>query len=304
MQKLNPVFRRELVTALRSWRTFIAVGTYVLALLLITAFLLFTTIRLDFITGFNPSSAIFIYNFLSGVQFGLILLLVPAITAGQINGERERQTLDLMLVTKMSTFTIVVGKLLSSLMLVLLMITASVPVFGLFVYFGAVSPANLIALTVFMLVTAMMAGSVSILCSIVFKRTMVAYVVSYFIILALLSGTATVVGSIFHVLSTAHNNNMHLGGIFVPFVLSSQWREIFTWILSFNPLAGFMSLQDAQSGTNDLESFMSMFLFRFHDVRLTATTPLWLVNIWLNIALSCLFVFLSSWLLKPVCALK
>jgi len=91
-----------------------------------------------------------------------------------------------------------------------------------------------------------------------------------------------------------------LGGIFVPFVVSTQWREIFTWLLALNPLAGFLSLHDAQSGAVTLETFMSQTLFRFHDVRLTTATPLWLVNIWINIAISCVFVGLSAWLLKPV----
>jgi len=276
-----------------------AVGAYVLFLLAMAAFMLYASIRLDFIEGFHPQITITIYNLLSGIQLALIILLVPAITAGQINGERERQTLDLMLVTKMSTFTIVVGKLLSSLMLVLLMIVASVPVFGAFVYFGAVSPAKLLEQTLFMLVTATMAGSVSILCSIVFKRAMVAYVFSYFVMLLLTTITAAVVGSIFNVLHTTHFNNMQLGGIFVPFILSLQWRELFTWLLALNPVVGFLSLQDAQSGTVSLDSFLTQFLFNFQDVRLTTQLPLWLVNIWINIGLSCVFVGLSSWLLMP-----
>ncbi|MCL2616922.1 MAG: ABC transporter permease [Defluviitaleaceae bacterium] len=297
---LNPVLRRELITALRSWRTYMAVCVYVLSLLAVSSFMLFTEIRLDFLGGFNPRSAITVFNYISGLQLGLILLLVPAITAGQINGERERQTLDLMLVTKMSTLTIVIGKLLSSLMLVLLIIIASVPVFGAFVYFGVVSPINLAAQTVFMLVTAMMAGSVSILCSSIFKRTMVAYVISYFIILAMTLGTAVSIGSVFHVLSTTHFNSMQLGGIFVQFMVPTHWREVFTWMLAFNPIAGHMSLQDAQSGTATLESLMSLFLFRFHEVSLTTTTPLWIINIWVNAAISCVFIALSAWLVKPV----
>ena len=296
---LNPVFRREIITALRSWRTFFAVSIYVGALLAIAALLLFVVIRIDFVHGFNPQSAITVYNLLSGIQLGLILLLVPAITAGQINGERERQTLDLMLVTKMSALTIVTGKLLSALMLVLLMILAGVPVFGVFVYFGAVSALNIMALTVFMLVTATMVGSVSILCSVLFRRTMIAYVASYFVVLALLAGTIAAAGITFYVLAASHDSRMHLSGGFVPFVLSTQWREIFTWLMSFNPLAGFMSLQDAQTGASSLESFLAVFIFRFTEVRLTSAAPLWLVNIVINMGLSCVFVAISAWALKP-----
>ena len=296
---LNPVFRREMITALRSQRTYMAICVYVLSLLATAAFMLYSAIRVDFIGGFDPQTAIETFNLISSVQLGLIILIVPAITAGQINGERERQTLDLMLVSKMSPLAIVTGKLLSSLMLVLLIIIASMPVFGVFVYFGVVSVANLAALAVFMLVTAMMTGSMSILCSTIFKRTMVAYVVSYFVMLALLVGTAAGVRSVFYVLSTTHFNNMELGGMWVPFVLSFQWREIFTWMLALNPLVGFLSLNDAQSGTASLGVFLNQWLFRFHDVRLTLATPMWVVNVVINIVLSCGFVGFAAWLLKP-----
>jgi len=297
---LNPVFRRELITALRSRRTYMAICVYVLALLATAAFMMFTAIRVDFIGGFDPQSAIDAFNFISSVQLGLIILIVPAITAGQINGERERQTLDLMLVSKMSPFAIIIGKLLSSLMLVLLIIIASIPVFAVFVYFGVVSVANLAALTVFMLVIAMMTGSMSILCSTIFKRTMVAYVISYFVMLALMVGSAAVVRSVFHVLWQTHFNNMELGGMFVPFTLSFQWREIFTWLLALNPLVGFMSLHDAQSGTASLGTFLTQWMFRFNDVRLTLSTPLWIVNVMINIVISFGFVGLAAWFLKPV----
>ena len=297
---LNPVFRRELITALRSRRTYLAICVYVLALLGVAVFMMYSAMRVDFIGGFDPQSAINTFNFISSVQLGLIILIVPAITAGQINGERERQTLDLMLVSKMSPLAIVIGKLLSSLMLVLLIIIASIPVFAVFAYFGIVSVANLAALTLFMLVIAMMTGSMSILCSTIFKRTMVAYVISYFVMLALLVGSAAVVRAIFHVFWTTHFNTMELGGMFVPFTLSLQWREIFTWLLALNPLVGFMSLNDAQSGTASLNTFLTQWLFRWHDVRLTLGMPLWVVNVLINTVFSFGFIGLAAWLLRPV----
>ena len=37
------------------------------------------------------------------LQFGMLVLVAPAMTAGSISGERERQTLDLLLVTDTGT---------------------------------------------------------------------------------------------------------------------------------------------------------------------------------------------------------
>lgn len=48
------------------------------------------------------------------LQFGMLVLVAPAMTAGSISGERERQTLDLLLVTNTGPVKLVLGKLLES----------------------------------------------------------------------------------------------------------------------------------------------------------------------------------------------
>ena len=63
--------------------------------------------------SFDPANMGGMYVVLCAMQMGLMLLSAPAMTAGTISGERERQTLDLLLMTKMSSLSIVIGKLLS-----------------------------------------------------------------------------------------------------------------------------------------------------------------------------------------------
>ena len=58
----------------------------------------------------------------TAVELGLICLLAPALTADLISGERERQTLDLLLVTPLSRRQIVVGKLVAALGSLMLLI--------------------------------------------------------------------------------------------------------------------------------------------------------------------------------------
>lgn len=60
------------------------------------------------------SSFMELYEFVTSMEFILLMFIVPAVTASAISGERERQTLDLMLTTRMSAGQIVTGKLLSS----------------------------------------------------------------------------------------------------------------------------------------------------------------------------------------------
>ncbi|HEX4898401.1 MAG TPA: ABC transporter permease subunit, partial [Candidatus Limnocylindrales bacterium] len=62
------------------------------------------------------------------LQTLMILVLAPASTAGTISSEREKQTLDLLAVTPISSVAIVVGKLLSALTWVFVLILASIPV--------------------------------------------------------------------------------------------------------------------------------------------------------------------------------
>jgi ABC-type transport system involved in multi-copper enzyme maturation permease subunit len=55
-----------------------------------------------------------IFTALMFLQTLMVLVLAPASTAGTISSEREKQTLDLLAVTPISSVAIVVGKLLSA----------------------------------------------------------------------------------------------------------------------------------------------------------------------------------------------
>ena len=55
-----------------------------------------------------------LYTFVSSIEFIMLLFIMPALTASSISGERERQTLELMLTTTMEPRDMVLGKLASS----------------------------------------------------------------------------------------------------------------------------------------------------------------------------------------------
>jgi len=159
---MNPVLRKEAITTMRSWKTY---GALVL-FLVISAVGAMLYIDLSMFQNrdlsFDPSAMVWLYVVLAAVQMGLVLLTAPAVAAGSISGERERQTLDLLLVTKMSPLSIVLGKLASSLMYVMLLVVATLPIFAIAFYFGAVSVVQVAEVFAFVLVTACMAGSVSV----------------------------------------------------------------------------------------------------------------------------------------------
>ena len=62
-----------------------------------------------------------LYTFVSSIEFIMLLFIMPALTASSISGERERQTLELMLTTTMEPRDMVLGKLASSLVTMLVL---------------------------------------------------------------------------------------------------------------------------------------------------------------------------------------
>lgn len=115
-------------------------------------------------------------------QFAMILLITPAMTAGSIAGERERQTLDMLLVTNTGSLRIVAGKLLESLGYVALLLVAALPTMCLTLITGGVTLADVLTGALFLLVTAFAALSVGVFASAVFRRTVTATVMAYLLV--------------------------------------------------------------------------------------------------------------------------
>ena len=72
------------------------------------------------------------------LQTLLILILAPAFTTGAISQEREKQTLDLLVTTPISSLSIVLGKLFSALAWAFLLVVASIPLTAMVFVFGGV----------------------------------------------------------------------------------------------------------------------------------------------------------------------
>jgi len=130
------------------------------------------------------------FIFISFVQLGLIAFMAPGLTAGVISGEREKQTLNLLLTTQQSSASIVISKLVSSLSFMALITLATMPVYSIVFLFGGISPGQLGMVFLFYWFTMLALGSFGILFSTLFKRTMLAVIVAYGITLFLFGGTA------------------------------------------------------------------------------------------------------------------
>jgi ABC-type transport system involved in multi-copper enzyme maturation permease subunit len=69
----------------------------------------------------------------------LVVALAPAFTAGAISLEREKQTLDMLAATPISSLALILGKLISALTYVFILIVASIPLTAIVFVFGGVA---------------------------------------------------------------------------------------------------------------------------------------------------------------------
>ena len=119
----------------------------------------------------------------------LVVFLAPSFTAGAISLEREKQTLDMLVTTPISSFAIVVGKLLSALTYVFILIAASIPVTAVVFMFGGVAPDDVVRGYIVLIATALGLGTFGLFCSTLVKRTQAATVITVFGVLAMTLGS-------------------------------------------------------------------------------------------------------------------
>ncbi len=120
----------------------------------------------------------------------LVVVLVPAFTAGAISMEREKQTLDMLATTPLPSLAIVVGKLLSALVYVFILVLASIPLSALVFVFGGVAPDDVLRAYVVLLATAFGLGSMALFFSALVRRTQAATIMSYVFVLVVTLGSS------------------------------------------------------------------------------------------------------------------
>ena len=70
------------------------------------------------------------------IEVVLLCLFVPSAAGGSIAGERERQTLDILLSSRMTVREIVTGKLLSCISMAMLLVVTSIPILAVTSMYG------------------------------------------------------------------------------------------------------------------------------------------------------------------------
>ena len=212
-----------------------------------------------------------LYALLSFIQLFLIVFIAPAFTATAINGEKERQTFDLLLCSKLSAFSLLAGKLIAGLVNVLLLIAASIPLFSLVFFFGGVSPLQVLISLIIFITTAIVAGTFSLFCSTVVHRptasTAAAYTFCAFWLFAYPVISILTLG-------TAIPGN-------------SRWYIWIEWLNAWNPISALNSAVSSGLGTSN-----NFYIFRVY------LTP-WVAFTLVSLVVTIILFLLSMVFVKP-----
>ena len=176
----NPVLQRELVSNLRLPRSFALLAVYVGALGLLVYAAWPGQQRFDMSTSTEGRALVNLFFF---GQYVLVSLMAPSFAAGAITGEKERKSYEMLLASPLKPGAIVIGKLLSALVHLAVLMVSSLPIVMLCLPLGGVQFYEVMAAYLAMISSVALFGMVSLWCSSYFVRTSASLVVSYLAIL-------------------------------------------------------------------------------------------------------------------------
>ena len=165
------ILRKELRSRMRGWRSPAIVMLYLAIVALVSYAVLENGLNTQSFSANQASSlGLNLFNTLAIFQGFLIMFITPAATAGAICGERQRQTLDLLLVTKLSSLGIASGKLLAAIAFDLLLILCAMPIFSLVFLFGGIGLDTVLELILLYVLSIICFGSIGLAVSALAKK--------------------------------------------------------------------------------------------------------------------------------------
>ena len=225
---LNPVLKKEIKTSTRTWKTPLLVMVYVGILMSIMAFVFWAQSIDSYNPGIEPRFVRDLFVGLAYLQLFLVLFVSPSMTTAAISGERQRSTLDVLLATRLSTRSIILGKLYAGLYKVFMLIVASIPVFSIIYMFGGIGIVDLILFMAICMMSALLMGSIGILMSTVFKKTTAASAITYGILLFLTIGVMMLTGAIYLIMEN--------------YAATTDYAYLLMYLHPFAPLSILMDL--------------------------------------------------------------
>lgn len=228
---INPIIVKEIRSRMRGPRAFLTL-TLILVLMGATMFGVLQLILVNSSMGGNilsPQIGQALFAVLAFMELFMICAITPAVTAGAISGEKEKQTYDMLLATPLSPTRILWGKLISALSYVFLLIFAGIPLASVVFIFGGVALSDMLRALVVLLGVAVAYGILGLFMSSLFGRTGRATVASFITVIMLM-----------------------VGPLFVAVLVGAlRNSEPPRWILAPSPISALSAALAAGIGTNN-----------------------------------------------------
>ena len=171
----GPIFDKELRIASRRKRNYLLRVLYVLALLLFIILIWAEEVRYGGSYVYNASrisqAGLLITAVVVGLQFYVAQFLAIIMLSNSISDEIYNKTLGILMSTPISSLQIVMGKLLSKLLQIILLIAVTLPILGIIRVFGGIPWSFLFATTCLTMTAVIFAGLLSLNISIRQKHT-------------------------------------------------------------------------------------------------------------------------------------
>ena len=160
---LGAVFEREVRMVPRNRGLAIARAVYagVLLAIIATCWLVITGTQSITTAGDTARFGATLLRILAPLQLALAMLAAAMISAVSVSTEKDRRTLELLLVSRLSDAQLVFGKLAGSLVRVWLLLLSAVPMFALAGLFGGVTPEQLARVFVVTVAASLAAASIA-----------------------------------------------------------------------------------------------------------------------------------------------
>ena len=251
-----PLLTKELVELSARRRTYIVRVVYAIALYGVTLWTYWRWLgqfEADSFEMLGRGQTLF--NELLRWQFWGLYLFLPVVTSSAITSEKERDTLSLLLLTKLGSWTILLEKLLSRLVAMGSFLLLGLPLAAVAYSLGGVDVELILKATYVLSVTSLQVASFALLCSTWFRTTSSAFVGTY-----LLGTVGVLFGSELLKLVLGMGISLHLHELRPG--LSEDGRAWFVESVtnnpSYRPLYGPWLLQSDPLGTEHVARMLGL----------------------------------------------
>ena len=280
--RVNPVLRNESKIAVRSIKFTLMIFAYI-AVLSIAVMIYYSSVNQQvFSNGLYLQSSKLFYVVMAIGQAVLLLFIVPALSSTSICSEREKQTLDILLSSKLTPLQIIIGKVSASSLRVIILIISTMPLYAIGSLTGVIKISNILSLIVFFIVNTIFVSSIGVFISTCAKTSKVSTTLSYALVLAIYMGIIVITWVI--LIITIYNKDMS------GTALTTMPKAL--PIVYLSPVVGFVSLLLNQVGLG------SEFSGIFSEFGISMYSEY--ISIVVQLVLSGLFIYLASVKLNPL----